>query len=183
MAALTLNGLRGYFADDFAKTLACRVRSCWIDTDPLEAEGRVSPHRGMRVLEEGMEIADADRVDCALTTVADRMDDCSALYALLDYDQSKDVLLTILAYRTLGWRYVKMPLDTPDFRALVHKLRRKVENAPSDQRIRTTDGYTTLSLLSLDATDLSKVKLYADDGVIGGVFHSQYEYRTRDGVL
>ncbi|SEL47524.1 hypothetical protein SAMN05443999_105279 [Roseovarius azorensis] len=44
------------------------------------------------------------------------------LYEKLETGDSRNMLLTVLAYRTIGWKHVEMPLDTPAFWAKLDEL-------------------------------------------------------------
>src|SRR5437764_6117296 len=51
------------------------------------------------------------------------------LYKEISDDQSKFLLLTIVAYRAIGWRYVKLPLDNAKFRACLGAIGYLFNNA------------------------------------------------------
>ena len=59
------------------------------------------------------------RIEQAMSMVKEQLDDFETVYTLLSDEESKDIFLTVLAYRGLGWRYVRLPLDTPEYHNIV----------------------------------------------------------------
>lgn len=100
---------------------------------------------------------------------------------LRDWD-SKVLLLTVVAYRCLGWRYVRMPLDTPAFWSCMDALSEVEKESPA-----LGDSLQKLAPYPMGLFDLTEgdtdLKIYSNAfGVFNEFVYSQYTLRSRDAV-
>jgi hypothetical protein len=125
----------------------------------------------------------AMRIKQAMSMVKEQLDDFEIVYTMLSDEESKDIFLTVLAYRGLGWRYVRLPLDTPEYHSIVSELQQSAESVSSEKKIQTQDGYTTLSLVNLSSYGYDVDIFIEKWGAFSEFIYSQYEYRSQEGVL
>lgn len=105
------------------------------------------------------------------------------LYSKLKDDDSRALLLTVLAYRALGWKYVQMPLDSEAFWQCMGALSESEKsNAPLASELQACTPYP-MSLFELKGAS-GKVQLYSNAfGVFNEFTYSQYTLRSRGGVI
>lgn len=97
---------------------------------------------------------------------------------LADWD-SKAILLDILAYRTIGWRYVRLPLDSAEFWECMETLSRlEKEGTPVSFDQGPSLAKVNLSTLGYDATVLTDAF-----GIFNEFLYTQYQYRGRRALL
>lgn len=106
------------------------------------------------------------------------------LYRKLEDTESKLLLLNILAYRSLGWKYVPMPLDNPEFWRAMQTLK---DLQSQSQSINSTD-FADCSPYEMSRLDLRKigygVDLFSDAfGVFNEFIYPQYSYRGRQILI
>lgn len=102
------------------------------------------------------------------------------LYDRMADSNSKFLLLTVLAYRSLGWYYVPMPLDTLDFWKAVQDFSVQAEQARSAEHLLTNSGAIRLSRFDLRDYNFD-VKIFSDAfGVFNEFIYPQYIYRGAD---
>lgn len=108
-------------------------------------------------------------------TAADRITRGEFLYGLLADQPSRDLLLKLIAYRVLGHRRVKLPLNTPGYWAAIDDINRL---STADELMPVTIGDTKTSLAMKDLRPLGyDMRLYAGDGGIACLLvQRQYEY-------
>lgn len=180
VAHIALDGKRDGFGADFETVLKWCLENGNVAQDPLAAEGRVSPVQdGDRLGPEGHR----DRLLYALNKIGERQAEWSALYDLLNDAESQDMLLTVLAFRMLGWRNVPMPLNTSERAAEVEKLSALQASQPATAQIDRPDGLGVLKQTPLAAFGHEDIVLYADTGLIPEFLYSQYEYRSAEGFI
>ena len=106
------------------------------------------------------------------------------LYRKLEDTESKLLLLTILAYRSLGWKYVPMPMDNPEFWRAMETLQ---DLQLRGQSINSTDfaGYAPYEMNRLDLNKVGyRVDLFSDAfGVFNEFIYPQYSYRGRQIII
>jgi FkbM family methyltransferase len=103
------------------------------------------------------------------------------LYNNLADDDSKLLLLTVVAYRALGWRYVRMPLNNEAFWDVLRTFASAEASAPPEDRIQTQSTRLTRMNLASIGYDVS---FFADAfGVFNEFLYSQYSYRGRRRIL
>ena len=157
------------FATDFGAVIEYAIDNCRNEEDPRQAFGMPpEPYR----LDYTQEYSRSALIEHAQKTIAPGLAGWQRLYREISDDQSKFLLLTVVAYRAIGWRYVKMPLDNAKFRACLGEIAKSIDNV------------VTLSLdgLSLQRVDLRRLgfdaKLLSDPfGVFNEFVYSQYVYR------
>ena len=104
--------------------------------------------------------------------------DFEYLYTILEDDESRELLIKIVAYRLLGHRKVKLPLSTPDYWENIHRI----ESYQSKEDVIQIDFMN----FKLPLTDLSFLKVplklyYSAFGVNIDFIIKQYEFH-RNGV-
>ena len=102
------------------------------------------------------------------------------LYSNLANEKSKYLLLNVLAYRIIGWKLVKLPLDSIAFWQMMGYLR-SLEKTKTRADIIST-GFYDLCLIPFDLTEFGyPVKVYSDAfGVFNEFIYSQYKFRDGD---
>jgi FkbM family methyltransferase len=102
------------------------------------------------------------------------------LYERLGDSDSKFLLLTVLAYRCLGWFYVPMPLDTANFWNALQEFSVQSEHATNAEHLLTSSGTIRLSRFDLGEQGFD-VRVFSDAfGVFNEYVHPQYLYRGKD---
>jgi len=99
------------------------------------------------------------------------------LYSILEDKKSKLLLLNVIAYRVIGWRYISLPLDTERFWSTLSMLS-KGESIDDQENIIDT-GFHNLKLHKFDLLKYNyPVKLYSEAfGVFNEFIYSQYSFR------
>lgn len=119
----------------------------------------------------------------AESVVGEAWDSWSWLYQHLADAASKDMLLTVLAYRTLGWQYTPMPLDTPPFWNKLAELTKVEDGTAQADRLDTQVNGIHLSKFALAPFGYD-LDVFSDAfGVFNEFIYSQYVYRGADGVV
>lgn len=117
----------------------------------------------------------------AMNVVEQALPSWQWLYEHLADEESRNMLLTVLAYRTIGWKYTPMPLDTPEFWGKLAELSELERSAQHKDIIDTKMNGITLSKFDLDPYGFP-VKIFSDAfGVFNEFLYSQYVYRGSDG--
>ncbi|WAV88723.1 FkbM family methyltransferase [Oxalobacter aliiformigenes] len=99
------------------------------------------------------------------------------LYSNMADIDSKLLLLTVLAYRAIGWRYVKMPLDTEAFWEAM-----KILSGLEAEGESFSEKITNLRKINLRQFGYD-VELFSDGfGIFNEFIYSQYEFRGRWNV-
>lgn len=106
-----------------------------------------------------------------------RFADISYLYDLLDNEDSRTLLVKLMAYRIMGHKKVKLPRNTPEHNAFINKM----------AALPTEGGPIKVNFmdLSLELRDLSSIgfnaRAYCTPGGGSYVFlQRQYEYHSND---
>src|SRR5436305_1235358 len=88
------------------------ISGCW-PRGPRSSVSATKPYG----LEHNKKYSAQALIERAREIIAPALPGWRRLYKEISDDQSKFLLLTIVAYRAIGWRYVKLPLDNAKFRA------------------------------------------------------------------
>jgi FkbM family methyltransferase len=102
------------------------------------------------------------------------------LYNHLRYDEDKKLLLQVLAYRVLGYRKVKLPLNTPIFWDRIRSLEKLVDNADS---IETHFLDIVLHKMNLSAINYPIEFYFSAAGVLTDFIIKQYEYNRSPTLI
>ena len=123
-------------------------------------------------------------VDHALSVIEPATQHWQWLYEKLNDLDSRMLLLTIIAYRSIGWRYVRMPLDS---HAFWNCMKRLSELESYSQPV--SDHYLAdiiagrLKIINLDKFGI-EIKLLSEAfGVFNEFIYSQYSYRGRNDII
>ncbi|WP_108838983.1 FkbM family methyltransferase [Tateyamaria sp. Alg231-49] len=164
------------FFQDMRLVLEGLAQSEEVTRDPRSSEG-MEPD-GYDV-PKGAATAE-DRVAQSIALLERHSDEWTWLYQAMHDDLSRQTLLTVLAYRILGWPYVPLPLDCADF----WLTRETLENVEAETPEKFTEpGGGQLSLFDLNPFGFN-VKIFTKAfGVINEFSHSQYVYRGADQVI
>lgn len=166
----------GSFFPDIRKVLEALAQSPQVTRDPRASEG-MEP--------DGYDVpkgaVDAEsRVDQALALLERDASEWTWLYSAMRDDLSRHILLTVLAYRTLGWQYVPLPMDCPEFWS-TRKTLEDIQNTASEKL--TGPGGEKLSHFDLSRFGY-EVSLFTEPfGVINEFSHSQYLYRGSEQLI
>jgi len=112
-----------------------------------------------------------------LAALLDSSQGLAELYNLLEDSYSKSLLVPIIAHRCLGYRKVRLPLNTPEY----WNLRQTVRNlAQSGNNIRLK--FRNFKLLHFDLKSIGfPLELYfVPGGVVITFILKQYEYQKRN---
>lgn len=106
------------------------------------------------------------------------------LYRHLADQDSRMLLLNVLAYRALGWRYVPMPLDSSAFWDCLQQLQ-QIQNHGQNISDTPLAGLAPYPMHRLKLQQLGiNVELFSDAfGVFNEFIYSQYSYRGRRHVI
>ncbi|MBX3021243.1 MAG: FkbM family methyltransferase [Bdellovibrionales bacterium] len=120
----------------------------------------------------------------ALSVVDQYKNNLDWLYRHLADSDSKMLLLTVLAYRSLGWRYVQMPLDSKNFWDCLSDLVTLEKDGQSlDETALAGLSPYKMNKMNLRAIG-DNVELYSDAfGVFNEFIYSQYYMRGRENVI
>ncbi|MFD2224391.1 hypothetical protein ACFSM9_11665 [Microvirga arabica] len=100
------------------------------------------------------------------------------LYERLQDADSRRLLLLVLAYRGLGWRYVKLPLDNNLFRSALDEIQHLVIGKASGH-------FANGGLEKYSLRDIGRdITIYSDPfGIFNEFVYPQYYYRGMSEVL
>lgn len=166
----------GDFRTDFDRVITWCFENHRTAKDP-RAEMRMPPESYGLMQEGAKDPSLADLKAHAKTMISHGGSAWQWLYDNLADEDSKKLLLTLLAYRSLGWKYVPMPLDTPAFWKALGELNARAAASPKGTQIDT--GFLNLVLSPFDLKpDGHDMNIFADGfGVFSEIFYSQYNYR------
>jgi FkbM family methyltransferase len=116
----------------------------------------------------------------SLRRIEPHLEALSSLYALLADEYSRSTLVRVLAYRLLGYRRVKLPLNTSQYWSQRGSIRALIK---SDETLSVT--FPSLVLNHLDLHQLGyPIELYfAPMGVMATFILKQYEYGKRKPAI
>lgn len=109
----------------------------------------------------------------ALGMIEPQIDKWEWLYETLEDWDSRDLLLSVVAYRAIGWNYVKLPLDNPEFSRALDEL----ENLASDLDI--PDHVKQKGMKRFQLRTLGKdLNVFSEAfGIFNEFVYPQYSYR------
>jgi FkbM family methyltransferase len=101
------------------------------------------------------------------------------LYNILEDRKSKLLLLNVIAYRVIGWRYLTLPLDTDNFWSELKNINLKRSLKEKKDKIAT--GFFGMVLEKFNLVKYGyPVKIYSDAfGVFNEFIYSQYSFRGK----
>jgi FkbM family methyltransferase len=99
------------------------------------------------------------------------------LYEHLEDKKSKLLLLNVIAYKVIGWKFVKLPLDSKNFWIMLKKIR--LGEDLKDQNNKVDTGFFKMVLHKFNLQKYGyPIKLYSDAfGVFNEFIYSQYSFR------
>lgn len=176
--------ISGEFDSDFR-----RIVSWCVQNNRIERYHR--RNFGMSVEPYGIDLPESMALDTKIDMMVDHamavVDPAKVhwewLYGKMSDWDSKVLLLTVLAYRCIGWRYVKMPLDTQAFWSCMAYLDgEEKDGAPLPEAFQQHVPYP-MKLFDLSG-DSNEFKIYSNAfGVFNEFVYSQYILRARSGVI
>jgi FkbM family methyltransferase len=180
IAQKALPGSSGNFRRDFLAVVAWCIDNCWNDRDPRVPFGAPrEPYLEEAARQLGPQPAKGAMLDYSDSVVIGAIIHWEWLYEHLEDWDSKALLLDVLAYRTIGWRYVKMPLDSDAYWNGVGALAKLHEISP----LVKFDHGPQFWLLDLSEQGYNVKVLSEALGVFNEFIYSQYQYRGRRVVL
>ena len=99
------------------------------------------------------------------------------LYEHLEDKKSKILLLNVIAYKVIGWKFIKLPLDSKNFWTMLKKI--SLGENIKDQNDKVDIGFFNIILHKFNLRKYGyPVKLYSDAfGVFNEFIYSQYSFR------
>ena len=166
----------GEFPSDFLRVLTWCIEN-----------SRVAEHHranfGIPVTKQGLESTKKQLLSLAKTLIGKAGQSWQWLYDHLEDDLSKQLLLNVLAYRSIGWRYVPMPLDSPAFWSEVQRFNETEQTTCSHDRIDAGSLGIKLARFDLTSEDVN-IRVYSDSfGIVNEFMYSQYVYRGQEKLL
>jgi FkbM family methyltransferase len=175
IAKFALDECSDDFPTDFRKVISWCIKNCR-DTRDHRSNFRMAPEPYGLEAGAGM----TELLAHAESVVAKNIDGWKWLYPNLADIDSRLMLLSVLAYRSIGWRYVKMPMDNPDFWDLMHRLA-YVENEAGQDMLQS--GFIRLVRMDLRPFEFD-IRLFSDAfGAFNEFIYSQYTYRGRRQLI
>ncbi|MBA4105424.1 MAG: hypothetical protein C0485_06670 [Pirellula sp.] len=112
--------------------------------------------------------------------VASHVDNLQWLYNHLEEPESRDLLLKLLCYRALGYRYIKLPLNNPEHWKYVERFERMAEGSETVE-----PGFLGWQLPKLRLHEFGyPIDLfYRPDGVVTHFIQQQYRCQTATGAI
>jgi len=120
------------------------------------------------------------RANPVRTQLANDEPELQWIYERLQDNESKQLMVDVMAYRVLGHRKVKLPLNTPQYWAKLEGLESQADNSNSIDL-----GYMGWKLDSYDLTEEGyPIRVYARaPGVFTQMLLQQYRCKTPDHVI
>ncbi len=175
----------GEFEQDFRRCVNWCAKHGKVATYHRQAFGMSVEPYGLDLSSSGLDAEAATQAltQHAMALVAPAMRHWQWLYSKLKDEDSRILLLTVLAYRALGWKYVQMPLDSEAFWQCMGTLSASEKsNTPLANELQACAPYP-MSLFDLNGTS-GKVQLYSNAfGIFNEFIYSQYTLRSRVGVV
>jgi hypothetical protein len=179
------NPHRLYEIDDYAKVMTPKdnsflddfkllVEQCLEKSPRLEGDPRLSINMSPEPYRPDSKIEmDPDSLRRrALDLVEPDLYNWEWLYKNLRDRDSRRTLVLVLAYRSLGWRYVKLPLDNDRFRGAVNEIGHFIIN-------KAPGKFASKGLTKFNLSDVGRdVTVYSDSfGIFNEFIYPQYHYR------
>jgi FkbM family methyltransferase len=102
------------------------------------------------------------------------------LYKILETAEDRELLLTVLAYRILGYKKVKLPLNTPSYWTTLLDMEKRVEEA---EKIRIPFNKSALNKFDIFYLGYPIKFYYTALGVMIDFVIKQYEYNNNNKVI
>lgn len=180
LAQLALSNSSGNFGADFLKVVSWCIDNCKNEHDPREAFRMPrEPYLVEAAAALGENPRKGDMVAYADSIVRGAIAHWEWLYKNLEDWDSKALLLDVLAYRTLGWKYVRMPLNNSGYWDCVASVAKLHGASPRIEFVHGPQFWMLdLSDLGYDLRVLSEAL-----GVFNEFIYSQYQYRGHRRTL
>lgn len=101
------------------------------------------------------------------------------LYKILD-EKSRNLLVQLIAYRALGFRKVKLPLNTPDYHRNLENI---IALLDKNDFIQTTFLNTKIYKANLRSLGYNLDIYYTPTGILTDFVNEQYAYKNESGIL
>jgi FkbM family methyltransferase len=115
-----------------------------------------------------------------LGTIDEYLDGFNDLYKVLEDDHSKRLLVKIIAYRVLGFRKVKLPLNTPNYWSGTRKIE---ELADKKNFIKASYFNWKLPFLDLNKMGIPIQMYFLPIGAYTDFVIRQYEYNSNSTIV
>lgn len=115
-----------------------------------------------------------------LEKMFDHFEGLNKTYQLMSDQRSKDLLVTVFAYRLLGYRKVKLPLNTPEYWKTMRYLEGLKQN---DDFIDPGFQQFLLHRFSLKAIGYDILFYYSARGIMQDFVAKQYEYKLLNNII
>lgn len=180
LAQLALSGCSGNFIDDFLKVVSWCIDNRENENDPRKAFGMPrEPYLVEAAVALGGNPKKSDMIAYADSVVRGAIGNWEWLYKHLEDWDSKTLLLDVLAYRSIGWKYVKMPLNSSSYWEGIASIGKLHSCSP---RIKFAHG-PEFWLLDLSEFGYEVRVLSEAIGTFNEFIYSQYQYRGRRRTL
>ncbi len=176
LAQIALTKSSGNFCNDFLEVVSWCIDHCKNQHDP-RALFRFprEPYLVDAAKALGENPTKSDMIAYADSVVRGAITQWDWLYEHLEDWDSKALLLDVLAYRSIGWKYVKMPLNSASYWEGIASIGRLHATSPLVKFAHGPEFWLLdLSELSYDVKVLSEAL-----GVFNEFIYSQYQYRGR----
>ena len=113
-------------------------------------------------------------------SVIDNLDNLYKLYNKLEDNESKELLIKILAYRTLGHKKVKLPLNNSEYWTTFQQLDKMTEDAESINL-----GFMDWKAYKINLKDFGyPIELFITvSGIMAQMLLEQYKYHSDEAVI
>jgi FkbM family methyltransferase len=171
LASLALERPSDDFEADFETVIKYAIDNCWNEESPRQ---RVNMPPEPYSLDHSKKYSRDELLTHAKQVITPGLPGWRRLYKEIADEQSRFLLLTVVAYRAIGWRYVKLPLDNVNFRDCVSAIYKAVGEGAA-----LSLGSPGISLQRFDLRKLGfDAKVFTDPfGIFNEFVYSQYVYR------
>jgi FkbM family methyltransferase len=121
-----------------------------------------------------------EELKAALQCYTPYLENVEWLYANLSDQESRQILCSVLAYRAMGYKKIKLPLSTTDYWDQIREIQDSVKDAEL-----IDPGFLDLKLckMRLDAYGYPLEIFYTPKGVVTNFVLQQYRCLTPNGVI
>ncbi len=180
IAQVALERSSGNFSNDFLHLVSWCIDNCKNHRNPRELFRQpTEPYLIDAANALGPNPTKSDMLAYADSVVRGAIGHWEWLYEHLEDWDSKALLLDVLAYRSIGWRYVKLPLDNSNYWDSIGALSKQHATSPV---VKFNHG-PEFWLLDLSEQGYNVKVLSEALGVFNEFIYSQYQYRGRRSVL
>lgn len=180
LAQLALSNSSGSFIDDFMHVVSWCIDNCRNERDPRQVfRFPREPYLIAAAKVLGESPTKADMIAYARSVVEGAITRWQWLYERLEDWDSKALLLDVLAYRSIGWKYVKMPLNSASYWDGIGSIGMLHAKSPTVKFAHGPEFWLLdLAEFSYDVRVLSEAL-----GVFNEFIYSQYQYRGRRATI